>query len=225
MKYNLPESLKTDRRFETLVKQEMIEHQAIISSHHKEMQALRDALQLSMERFNSLFEYSEAQLKKQFCDFSSQISQIQEKAKNHEALIADQKQTALSLYHDVHQLHDTHASKADVEKVKRDLSSMMQQANIADFNTFQCWQHSVNTVIKSFKGELDALKKDLINGRLEIDKKIDSNFSISMIDKDWVSRKVAAYEKTIFIMEKKIENLYTLIERINKKGEACHKLV
>jgi hypothetical protein len=215
--------MKGDKRFDALVKQEMMEHQAIISSHHKEMQALRDALKMSMERFDSLFEHSHAQIKQQATDFGFAIAALQEKDKVHQALIADQKQTILSLYEDIHRFYHTHANKEDVDKVRRDLSSMMQQANIADFNTFQCWQHSVNSVIKSFKGELDALKTTLQERMDEQDKKVDSNFSVSRIDKDGVSKEIRIYQKSIFIIEKKIENIYTLIERINKKGEACHK--
>ena len=50
----------------------------------------------------------------------------------------------------------------------------------------------------------------------ELMAKIDSNFSLSRIDRDGVLKEIRIYDKTIFIMEKKIENIYTLIERIDR---------
>jgi len=53
---------------------------------------------------------------------------------------------------------------------------------------------------------------------------IANNFHVTKIDREGVLKEVRVWEKTIFIIEKKIENIYTLIERINKRGELlCHK--
>jgi archaellum component FlaC len=74
-----------------------------------------------------------------------------------------------------------------------------------------------------FRIELASFRTELKERMDEQDKKVDSNFSVSRIDKDGVSKEIRSYQKSIFIIEKKIENIYTLIERINKRGEACHK--
>lgn len=47
-------ALANDKRMEVLLRKEMMEHQAIISSHHKEMEALRESLKMlckSLMRF------------------------------------------------------------------------------------------------------------------------------------------------------------------------------
>ena len=80
------------------------------------------------------------------------------------------------------------------------------------------------------KSLLNLLKDDVINNKFETETKfaslieqIEENFHVTKLDKEGVLKEVRIYEKTIFIIEKKIENIYTLIERINKRGEACHK--
>jgi hypothetical protein len=215
--------MKVDKRFEALVKQEMMEHQSIISSHHKEMQALRDALKISMERFDSLFEHSHTQIQQQATDFGSAIEKLQQKARSHETLFCDQTNTIVSLHADLQHLYEVYAQKADVDKVKSDLSAFLQQTTTNHLNTFQACEHDLKSIMNLFRIELASFRTELKERMDEQDKKVDSNFSVSRIDKDGVSKEIRSYQKSIFIIEKKIENIYTLIERINKRGEACHK--
>jgi hypothetical protein len=53
--------------------------------------------------------------------------------------------------------------------------------------------------------------------------KAESNLYVYRLDKEGVLKQIRIYEKSMFIIEKKIENIYTLIERLNKRGELCHK--
>ncbi len=217
MKHNLPESLKTDRRFEALVKQEMAEHQAVISSHHKEMQALRDALAMAMERFTSLFGHAESQMKKQNDDFGLLILQLQEKMRNHDLLSSGQKKTLLSFYDELNQFRGVYAQKSDVEKSKTELSNLVQQTTTGHINAFQSCEQELKSVIHSLKNDLTSFESEVNERFSELDKKVETGVSLSSMDKEGIFKGIRAYDKTLFIMEKKIENIYTLIERINKK--------
>jgi len=124
------------------------------------------------------------------------------------------------------QLQDFHviySSKAETEKLKKDVSSLVKDVGN---NHLICLQD----LQRELKSLLNLLKDDVIKNKFETETKfaslieqIEENFHVTKLDKEGVLKEVRIYEKTIFIIEKKIENIYTLIERINKRGEACHK--
>jgi len=221
---SLQQAVKNDPRVQAFLKQEMAEHQAIIASHHKEMQELRDSLSMAMDRCTSLCENVETLINKKSAEFESLIASLNEKTKRHETLLFGHRTSIMIIQDLLSQSQKTYATHTDLEKVKGDLSSLLKTADVKRIDEFQSWQHGVNGTIKVFQSSLDALKASLSQSMQEMNNKVDKNFSVSIIDKEGVSKEVRAYQKTIFIMEKKIENLYTLIERINKRGEACHKL-
>lgn len=200
-----------------------MEHQHLISSHNKEMQSLRDALNLAMQRFDSLFEHSQVEIKDLSIFLNQQILALREKVVSNELKIAEQKRTIDSLHLELNEFHESHPSKKSLEKIKSDFDLAIKSNTISHINSFQEFQKELKTLIKSIENDLLKLRLDtsLMNG--ELDKKIDSNFSISRIDKDGVLKEIRGYDKAIFYIEKKIENIYTLIERINKRGEVCHK--
>ncbi len=54
-------------------------------------------------------------------------------------------------------------------------------------------------------------------------KSLKERFEEYRVDALGILKELQVYKKTVFIMQKKIENLYTLIERLNKKVGECHK--
>lgn len=187
------------------------------------MQQLRDAVNLAMQRFDSLFEHSQVEIKDLSLYLTQQIVSLREKLISNEIQIAEQKQTIDSLFKLLNSFHEDYSPKRSVDKIKSDFDLAIKANTISHINSFQEFQRELKTLIKSLENDLLKLRLDtsLMNG--ELDKKIDSNFSISRIDKDGVLKEIRGYDKAISYIEKKIENIYTLIERINKRGEVCHK--
>jgi len=71
--------------------------------------------------------------------------------------------------------------------------------------------------------EQKSLKLHVENKINSLEEIINNKYIHFKFDKDGIQKEIRIYEKTIFIMEKKIENIYTLLDRINKRGEVCHK--
>ena len=218
------QSLRSDKRFEALVKQEMIEHQHIISSHHQEMQALRDSISTARERFDSLFEHCEMQMNDMALFYNQQIFALKEKEIGNETTISDQKKTIESLHKQLNEFHDIYASKATLEKLKDDFGLQIKANTISHLNSFQEFQREFKALILSLQNDLFKLRDEIELKLARLTETGASNFLVSKLDRDGVLKQVQIYEKSMFIIEKKIENIYTLIERINKRGEICHKL-
>lgn len=212
-----------DKRFEALVKKEMMEHQHIISSHHKEMQALRDELNLAMQRCKSIAERNEKDLEELKAQTNYSINILKDRLKADEAIIIEQRKTIEGLNQQILAIYMGYATKNDVDKLKSSHATEIKANTISHLNAFQDFQ-------REFKILLHVLKSDIVKLNLEVEQKCnrlsergEKNFSVAQIDKDSVLKEVRVYQKDIFVIEKKIENIYTLIERINKRGDTCHR--
>lgn len=217
------QSLRSDKRFEALVKQEMIEHQNIISSHHKEMQSLREALILSMERSESLAMRNTQELEEFKIHTGNFICFLKDKIHAHEEVITEQKKTIDSLHHQLNEFHECYASKSAVERIKEGFRHDININTTSHINSFQEFQRELKTLMNVLQNDVVKLSFDVEQKMAQLVEKIESNFNLLRLDKEGLLREIRIYEKTIFIIEKKIENIYTLIERINRKEEICHR--
>lgn len=215
--------LRNDKRVEVLLKQEMTEHKEVISSHHKEMQELRDALKISRERFDSLYGHSDKEMKDMALYFNQQLMDLHKKALANEKRIDDQRQTILSLFQQLHDFHQTYSDKIEMGKLKKDMDSLVNQSTVTQISAFQNLQQELKGLYLSLKEDVSKMKSEMENKFGELTERMENKLNVSKLEKEAVLKEIKVYDKSQFIIEKKIENIYTLIERINKKGEVCHK--
>jgi hypothetical protein len=216
------QGLKSDKRFDVLVKQQTIEHEHALSCHNKEMQALRENLRLSMERFESLFQLNQGELKDFRTHIVGTLGVLKERTIVHDKLIDGHQKTIADLHNQILGFNSVYSSKMDVEKVKIHIENKIKDSANIHMDYFQNLQREVKILFKSLKDDLIKMKDAMEEKFVKLTDKTESNFSLSRLDKEGVLKAIRVYEKTIFIIEKKIENIYTLIERINKKGEIYH---
>jgi len=218
------QAVRSDKRFDALIKQEMIEHKHIISCHNKEMQTLRDSLVLAMEKFESLSKYGLEQIDNIKESYDKRVSNLTDKVLSHELIICDQNKTINYLHQQLNDFHIAYSSKNETDKIKHSLGAQVQEASTSHINAFQDCQREFKILFDSLKDYSIQLRCDMDQKFSQLTDKVESGLSISRIDKDGVLNRIRVYEKTVFIIEKKLENIYTLIERINKNREGlCHK--
>jgi CII-binding regulator of phage lambda lysogenization HflD len=218
-----PPVIRADRRFDALVKKENEEHQHLISSHNKEMQTLRDKLSLSMERFESLFQKSEQDLK-DFKSYSSDIIEaLKTKIETHENTIFEQKRSIEDLCSHLINFQELHFTKDQVKNIENALAVKIDALTISHLISFQDFQRDLKASLSCLNDELINLKRDLDKRFSQSNETAEINFQASRLDKEGIERELIRYKKAVFYIEKKIENIYTLIERINKRGESCRK--
>jgi hypothetical protein len=217
------QALRSDKRFDALVKKQEGEHQHIISSYHKEMQALRDGLNLAMQKFTSLSDRNE----KELADFRDQatrhISILRERLGAQERVFSDQKKTIEDLHAQLLSFQALYSSMRDVDKVKQEMDSQVREATNSHLVSLQGLQTEFKSLFTSLKEDLTTFKSNAEKKFCELIDQIEKNFNVTKINREGVLKEIRIYDKSIFIIEKKIENIYTLIERINKRGESCRK--
>lgn len=213
------------KRFETGMRQEMALHSEALSSYQKEMQSLRESILSTKESVEKLFHHTETELKDKTAHIRNQIENLEIKIKSLNAGAVDQRNTILSLYQSFNDFILSSPKKSDFEKFKDEVYSHLHELNQIHTRDFESYQQYMKGVVhqlldgqRKFKAEIEKKLSDLENV-------INDKYNHFKMDKEGISKEIKIYEKTIFIIEKKIENIYTLIERINKRGEVCHKQV
>lgn len=213
------------KRLEAFMKAEMAEHKQVISAHHKEMQAMRDSVREALEKFDSLFRHIEHELKDKSSFLKDLIDDIDIKIKSNQISISDQRNSIVSVFQTLNDLMSFSSKKSDLDNFKKIMDIELRETTGKHARSFEDFQQAVRISFDSLKEELLKLRAEMDKKFFELNDKIDEKSSISQMDKEGILKEVRVYDKTIFIMEKKIENLYTLIDRINKRGEECHKQV
>jgi hypothetical protein len=218
-----PKDIRADRRFDALVKKEMQEHQHLISSHNKEMQALREEFRLSLQKSEALSEKSQKELEELRDRAETHIRILKDKAAEQSLTIDEQKKAIDSLHAKLNSFHEIQASKDDMQKFKKDMESRITDSTMSSIVAFQNAQRDFKELFEWLKEELNKacgdLRKNIFDGMVSATEK----FSQAQLDKEGIERELIRYKKDMFYIEKKIENIYTLIERINKRGELCRK--
>lgn len=211
---------RADKRFDALVKEQNAEHEHKISAHNKEMQDLRDALRLSMERFDSIVERNQEDLNAFKADSARHIGILQEKLRANEALIQEQRVSIQDLHAQIMSIHVHFSSKKDAEDLRRSFLSQMNSVISNNLNELQSHQVEYKNSFETMQKEINKNISDLSKQISLLKEKVDVNFNLSTLDKEGVLREVRLYKNDVFVIQKKIENIYTLIERINNKRGA-----
>jgi hypothetical protein len=221
---NLYAELKTDycKRFEALVKQQMAEHQAIITRHHGEMQSLRDATKEALDKFDSLFKHLDQTLRYESTILHDRIEKLQEQIKEQSMGLTGYQELIHSLIQQMHDFSEIYARKSDAENQRKAINIQIKECENNHLHSFQQYQQEVKFVMHHLKEDLRKFKLESNTRFEDLHQQIDIKFSLSKMDKDSVLKQIRVYDKTILVIEKKLENIYTLINRMNK-GEKCHK--
>lgn len=216
-------ALSADKRLDALVKKQALEHEHLLACHNKEMQSLRDTLNIAVEQFKSLSEKNDEELRDLRTYTMRQFGKVMEMLVRNDNCIAEQKEKTEALNKQLMLFHSLYFSKMDMDAFKKEVKIQINEVITGNINGYQeCQSH--------LKSLLNFLRDDLTKSKEEIEKKfstlidqIERNYNVLKIDREGVLHEIRVWEKAIFIAEKKIENIYTLIERINQRGESCHK--
>lgn len=207
-----------DKRVDAFLRQEMAEHQKVISSHHQEMQTLRNSLSLAMDRFSSISFRCESELQdlKQYA--SNHILLIKDRLMDSEKIISDQKKTIQSLHDQIQDFQAIHVTKNDVDIFQKQSDCRIKESTTSHLKAFQDFQSEMKSLFQLLKDDLDCIRKQMNENLSILDSKFEIKASSSRVDRDRILKEIHEYEHTIFVIQKKIENIYTLIERIHKRG-------
>lgn len=100
-----------------------------------------------------------------------------------------------------------------IESNKNELTKKVKSLGDAISQVSSSSRHNLDKEIDKFKKYLNEKPSEIEPIKKELEKKIE----IASVDRDGVMKEIAVVKKSLLITEKQIENIYTLLERVNKK--------
>jgi len=218
-------AMKSDlnRRHDAFMKQEMAHQKEVISAFHKEMQDIRDSMVMMKNRFDALL----SQITDSLVDLKSSANvkndNMETKIKSSESSNSEMKKCIESFHDMVQDVDRVYVKKSDFEKVMASLHIFLNECDGSESRKFESLQQEVKGFTSEFSNIVSRLEKDTLDCLCSMNQNWEEKLSLAKQDKDTVLKEIRIYEKSMFIIEKKIENLYTLIERLTKRVDECHK--
>ena len=213
----------SEKRLEAVVKRQKVEHEHLMAGHHKEMQSLRDSLHLARERFEAISNKNEEDLKNSMHTIDHTLQGLHERMKTMENTIAGQGRTIRDLYSEIVEFRNMYCEKEALKNSEKIIYCKIDDSNKNNIICFQEWQAQLKLLFQQLKDEFTNATCEMELRFADLTERVSDYFHIVRIDKEGLSKEIKAYDKTLFVIEKKLENIYTLINRLNKIGELCPK--
>lgn len=207
------------RRFESLVRDEIQRYEESISDNNKQFRLLNnrlDELVNQQKQDRTLIESIKIHCKKELIDEKNDLFEKFECQRRH---VNEKVKSIESLTNDIFKQSESFISKQDL----LDQVSILQSQMINIGLSAEKQKSQLCQCIHDIKEELSNLISDLETHTFKrfcdlYDKinKINENSETSKIDLTGVLKELQVYKKSVFIIEKNIENIYTKISRLQQ---------
>jgi hypothetical protein len=212
------------KQFELVVQQEIKNHNESLLATNLSINEFRkdlDELKNHQGLVNASFSYEISKINQSKLELSEVLLKISQKLDSHindtKILIERSHQDQQILIEDFDKfIKETESleerlikSESEQSKIK-DLMKELGKAVSAEMDQ---WNKKFNDDLKKTKNEILNLPSEAQAVKKELENKLES----SAIDCEGLVREVLVCKKAAFIIEKKIENLYTLIERLDQR--------
>lgn len=211
------------KRFESVVREEIIRHDISVKRSNEDISLLKelfigfkkdhDKLRIQhLESFKKTQDHFTEECQNQKNDFDDQRRFIRENSKRLDGLMEDFKNQIDEFVSC--QSFDEYGAYVNEYFLTLN-KNIGDSSNIQENNLFKV-KNEFMDLLERYQGvfsqNLDKLKETIDF--------LKAKFEEYRVDSVGVLKELQVYKKTVFIMQKKIENLYTLIERLNKRVDS-----
>lgn len=211
-------------KFSEIVKQEIRNHNASILETNKAINDIRSQLQTLTNKFSENLVKQEAARRK----FEKELHSLSDKFEHNKLEISTKfdrvKSDLEDLRHDVSRnleaLESETVSLSSFEEFRETCDRSLREMSIEiqkqkDFNHAAVFKinNDMNRIFNDFVEDQENRPNELWDVKADLEKKIFE----AVIDSTGVLKEMRVVKKDAFIMEKKIENLYSLIEKLKGK--------
>jgi len=213
-------------RFEEIVKQEIVNHNNQITATNKMLNSLQEGFSTLSSQLAKMVASQESKFLKMTALFTrneQDITKFYNRCKlGLEGLDGKQAIETFNREHSIDNLNDTMLDKSDfIEHVDlirvtlNEFGSCIADQKIYLTSTLSTIRQELDKSMEAFIEELNSRPSEFIEIREDLEKRL----SECKVDTAGVDKKLQVYNKSIFILERKIEHIYTLIGRNIKGGK------
>jgi hypothetical protein len=212
------------KEFELVVRQEIKNYNDTVLSTNISLNRCNQKLDDLAKEINTRFAVYESKLLEKDSKSNIQKESLDQTLSRLLMMIGNLESKLLSNLNDSisssQKSNEVYSKKEDVYRVINHIGSDLTALNLKILSIKEDYAHQIKCISREFKEELERFKRELLDRpseaikvKQDLEKKIDS----VSIDAEGVLKEIRVYKKESMIIEKKIENIYTLIERLNKR--------
>lgn len=212
------------KQFELVVKQEIINHNREISSTNQTLQDIQKKLQSQEEKSGLDFSFYASNQKILEMEIEYQNEIVQKVLQELTFLKNDFKEASsrnVALYEDVRSVIETALREfltlkkevSDIREAETQLEKKIITHALTTSAEFSSLNERCHRNIIRMKEEIMALPSESLQIKQELEEKL----NVARVDFAGVMKELSISKRNSFILEKKIENIYTLIERLDKR--------
>lgn len=111
--------------------------------------------------------------------------------------------------------HNDKNTHFKIQNIWKDIEDLKHQIEV----TTRVVNENLDDLLRKFRKEIEQSKKDILEAPSEtsiVKEQLEEKISCHKIDVAGIMRELNIYKKENFITQKKIENIYTLIDRLSK---------
>lgn len=209
------------KQFELVVKQEIINHNREISATNLSINSLNEKL----DQEKSLTERDRAFFKSKIDTLQSKLDELSNVTGN---LIAKFNSITRDLSVKIEDIHSLHAMLTNTcSEVRKELQKQVEQSRTQTL-TLNYLENKVSDfpnlvvpleerIIRKLHNHIDNVKQEILSRPSEAHKikcELEQKMDVDRVDFAGMTKELLLVKKQSFIQEKKIENLYTLIDRL-----------
>jgi hypothetical protein len=218
------------KEFELVVKQEIKNYNdTVLSTNlslnkcHQEIEDLSRIIEIRFsEQDNKLlekeikFDLHKDSIDKSIHQIIKLIGNLESKLISYESFFSDFRSN----------IEEKYTEKNEVYRLINDIGSALTDVNLKILQIKEDYSHQIKLLIIKFKYEFEEFKKEILDKPSElqvIKKELEKKIAGVSVDSEGVLKEIRICKKDSLIIDKKIENIYTLIERVNNRISECHK--
>lgn len=213
-------------KFELLMKQEIINHNKAIEATNAALEDLRAAVIHIKKQLSAVIATHESFYQKH----EREISELRRKVESAENKVS----ISLNSFYErlcneindiTRQLDHHEATFLQEQQFKDSLEQITGEINYLNLKLqdFKTWMYqTINTLDEKTQRLIVEFREELMNQPSEfhdIKKELEKKLSEAVVDAKGIDRKLKVEGKSIFVMEKKIEHLYSLIKKLQQSSE------
>jgi len=214
------------KRFETVIKEEIDKHNRAVEKSNKELSETKALFSDHKKGLLSWKEESHADREKILVDFNKAKEELKKDHSRQDKYLAEKGDELKKLTFEFLEKSEMYLPIADFSAFKE--SVLDEFKTISKIFALDMKNHKEEGLLynKKLIQEMEEKHRALYEEVSSLKKMVEdfkSSLETNIVDATGISRMLKVANKSIFIAEKKIENLYTLLERITGKEEECPK--
>jgi hypothetical protein len=211
------------KQFETLVQAEIAKHERHIVETEKRLNEFQRDINQAVK---NILDFG--------CRFTQDIKSLDDADKCHEERLKEHQNLYEAKFRKLEKLSEKVVQEGnlkfsaidlrllDIQYCKEDIKDLSEKIKAQDLE-FKKRIIDLETLIYITKKDVlqlvDKAIRDLCEQWNSSEEKLQQDIGIATVDAEGIKKELEVYKKSVFIIEKKLENIYTLIDRINKREE------